>query len=277
MRYGIAFVATILFVLCSPAFARDEFEGLDSRIVEAYNAEPKRSAEVYRLSMEMLDLARNKTTSKSEAWAEKAKKMLSLACLYEALAAQEKKDYKETYTWCARASSNGASSGEMGGFDLAEVASFLSGLQATAQKEMDASGIAYSNISLEFRPAEGTATSGKHYNPIKFSSEDEEREKAPAAEAKGPIPDVQSGGLPPDTTHTQDRLREGSNKGITVLEGPKQDRERNLYVKIKTPAGRELTISYVKGKGWGDKSQTAPIYYESWMKCAESIIRNELK
>ncbi len=277
-RLILALAAGLLLAAPS-SFAKDEFEALDDRIVQAYNAEPKRTAEVYALCLEMADLAASKKGGRSDAWLEKSKKLLTLACLNEAMAAQRRRDFKQVYVWCGRGTANGASSGEIGGMDLGEVCSLLSNLQADARRSMDASGESYGSLSMEFRPPSRTDARKLPNGEPDFSEPSSNQGFAPAASASaaGPVVDVRDGGLQKDSTHVQGRLRGGSDGGIVVLDGPRQDRERSLFVKIKTPAGRDVEIVFRKDKGWIDKASAMPVYYETWMKCAEEIIRNEGK
>ena len=269
----------LAILLAASLCAKDEFESIDDKIVQAYNAEPKRTAEVYALCLELFDLGNGKKDSRTEAWIDKARKLLSIACLNEALEAQKTGDFKQVYIWCARASANGASKGEMGGLDLAEVSSLLSNLQADAKRAMDDSGESYANLSLDFRPPSRT-DARLLQNDRPASSDSTTKQKvstASSASASGPVVDVRDAGLQKDTVHTQGHLQSGAGGDISILEGPRQDRERNLFIKIRTPAGHDIEIIFRKEKGWTDKSLPVPIYYESWMKCAEDIIRNESK
>ncbi len=256
------------FLCCSNSslYAKSELEALDDRIVKAYNSEPKRTAEVYALCLDMIDLANSKGGESSSAWIEKSRKLLTLACLNEAVEAQRRADWRQVYIWCARASVNGTSKGEMGGLDLAKVASFLSNLQANAKKAMDENGESYGNLSLFLRPESRT----------------DARRPLPSSPSAAPLPegasaiDVQNAGLQPKSSPVQGRLRAGEGP-LIILDGPKQDKDRGLFIKIKTPAGREATIVFLPGKGWYDESRNFPVYYESWKLCADAVDRGEMR
>lgn len=247
--------------------AKSEFEALDERIVQAYNTPTKRGVEIYSLCQEMVDLCQDKRNDKSDVWLDKARRLMTLACFYEAAAAWQRNDFKQVYVWCVRASSSGASQGVIGGFDLGEVSNLLIAWQINAKKAMDASGESYSNLSASFRPV---------------SRADARRELAagspPSAFPEGgDAIEVKDAGIGKQPTGVSGRLREGAGKGIAVLSRAKHDSDGELFVVIKTPAGREVKIVYVKDKGWADSSQPVPLCYESWTKCAEEIVRNESK
>jgi len=271
---SLAALALVSCLASASLIAKDEFDALDDRIVQAYNADPKRTAEVYALCLDMFDLCAGKKGERADAWLEKSRKLLTLACLSEALAAQKKGDWKQVYVWCGRASAGGASQGEMGGFDLAEASSLLASLQTDAKRAMDASGESYGSLSLEFRrPSRADARALQGSEPPDGSSSGSN--VAPASVVAGPFIDVQGGGLQKGPLGSQERLRGGTNGGISVIDGPRQDRERNLFIRIKTPAGRDVEIVFHKDKGWTDKSKPSPIYFDTWMKCAEDCVRNE--
>jgi hypothetical protein len=122
------FLSLILMAVlfCCPGIIRADgsYENLDKAIVEAYNANPKRTADVYAFSMEMIEKSRRDGGHEADEWRGKAEKMVTLACFHETTLAIRNNDQLAAFIWAKRGLA-GASRGEIGGISIKEVHEFL--------------------------------------------------------------------------------------------------------------------------------------------------------
>ena len=82
----------VLFCCPGSILADGSYENLDKAIVEAYNANPKRTADVYAFCMEMIEKSRRDGGHDAEEWRSKAEKMVTLACFHETTLAVRNND-----------------------------------------------------------------------------------------------------------------------------------------------------------------------------------------
>jgi hypothetical protein len=231
--------------------ANNEFEVLDLKIVKAYNAEPKQARQVFMYCMEILDLDRDKNSPKSGAWADKARRIIPAACYYEIQKELKNKNYKAVYIWSSRGITYGVNKGEIGGFQLDQLYNYLVSMKNRSKHEMDRSGESYSNLSLEMDVRK--LKSEKAFRRFKYEkmldkAEREDKQQDSVKESSSDVPDY------------------------VLAEGPAQDKNGKLYVRVKRKSGKIYKIQYYEGKGWGMSAFSDHPdfkYYKSWRNCAD--------
>lgn len=230
-------ISAFLFCLCASILAESSYEDLDKCIVEAYNATPKRTAEVYAGSMEIIEKSRRSGGHEAGEWRSKAERMVTLACFYETTLAVQNNDYLTAFIWAQRGLSNGASSGEIGGISIKDVHEFL----MNATKELEA---------------------------------DETVKKADFGKTRLIIADYRK--TPPSASREERSKSVADPKGILqyqLVAGPQTDDQRQLYVVVRAN-GSDVKIFNNPGKGWkADTWQpfSTDIYYKSWQEAAEHL------
>ncbi len=230
-------ISVLLFCLCAAVSADSSFEDLDKCIVEAYNANPKRTAEVYACSMEMIEKSRRAGGHEAGEWRSKAEKMVTLACFYETTLAVQNNDFLTAFIWTKRGLTNGASHGEIGGINIKEVHEFL----MNATRELEA---------------------------------DEAVKKADFGKTRLVIADYRK---TPPAVNREDSSKSvadpKNNLQYQLVAGPQTDDQRQLYVVVRVN-GSDMKIFNFPGKGWkADTWQpfSTDTYYKSWQEAAEHL------
>ena len=229
--------SVLLFCLCISAAADSSYEDLDKCIVEAYNANPKRTAEVYTCSMEMIEKSRRDGGHEAKEWRSKAEKMVTLACFYETTVAVQNNDFLTAFIWSQRGLTNGASSGEIGGINIKEVHEFL----INATKELEA------NEAVKKAEFGKTKLIIADYRKTPPAASREESSKS-VADPRG-------------------------NLQYQLVAGPLTDDQKQLYVVVRS-SGSDIKIFNYPGRGWkADTWQpfSADTYYKSWQEAAEHL------
>ena len=228
--------SVLLFCLCQLALAGGgSYEDLDKCIVDSYNANPKRTAEVYACSMEMIEKSRRDGGHDAKEWRTKAEKMVTLACFYETTQAVQNSDSLTAFIWAQRGLANGASGGEIGGINIKEVHEFLM------------------NASRELEVNEAV-------------------KKADFGKTKLIIADYRK--TPPAVNREDSGKSVADPKGnlqYQLLAGPQTDDQKQLYVVVRVN-GSDIKIFNYPGKGWkADTWQpfSSDTYYKSWQEAAE--------
>ncbi|MHB9139151.1 MAG: hypothetical protein ACYC4Q_07090 [Victivallaceae bacterium] len=227
-------------VFCCPGLIRADgsYENLDKAIVEAYNANPKRTADVYAFSMEMIEKSRRDGGHEAEEWRDKAEKMVTLACFHETTLAIRNNDHLAAFIWAKRGLS-GASRGEIGGINIKDVHEFL----AQALRE------------LESLDAVKKADFGKtkliiaDYRKTPPVTSGESAAAAPAADPKNHLSSYQ------------------------LVAGPIVDAEGMVHVVVMFNRSSIKIFNY-PGKGWkADTWQpfSTEKYYKSWQEAAAQL------
>ncbi len=229
-------ISVFLFCLCLSAPADSCYEDLDKCLVEAYNANPKRTADVYACSMEMIEKSRRDGGHEAGEWRAKAEKMVTLACFYETTLAVQNNDFLTAFIWAKRGLANGASRGEIGGVNIKEVNDFL-------------------------------------INAIKELEADEAVKKADFGKTKLVIADYRK---TPPATNREDSNKSvadpKNNLQYQLVAGPQTDNGQ-LFVVVRAN-GSDVKIFNYPGKGW--KADTwqpfaADVFYKSWQEAAEQL------
>jgi hypothetical protein len=232
-----ALIFVFLFGMCMSAPAGNSYEDLDKRIVEAYNANPKRTAEVYAHSMEMIEKSRRDGGREAGEWRAKAEKMVALACFYETTLAVQDNDCLAAFIWAKRGLANGASRGEIGGINIKDVNDFL----INAAKELEA------------------------YEAVKKA--DFGKTKLIIADYRKTPPAVNREDGNKSVADPQNNLRH------QLVAGPQTGAQGQLYVVVMAN-GSDVKIFYCPGKGWkADTWQpfSTDAYYKSWQEAAEHL------
>lgn len=230
--------SVLLFCLCLTALAGgSSYEDLDKSIVDSYNANPKRTAEVYACSMEMIEKSRRDGGHDAKEWRTKAEKMVTLACFYETTQAVQNNDSLTAFIWAQRGLANGASNGEIGGINIKEVHEFLT----NATRELEA------NEAVKKADFGKTKLIIADYRKAPPAASREESVKS-VADPKG-------------------------NLQYQLLAGPLTDDQKQLYVVVRVN-GSDIKIFNYPGKGWkADTWQpfSSDTYYKSWQEAAERL------
>lgn len=218
------------------------YEELDKRIVESYNASPKRTAEVYMCSMEMIEKSRRDGGHDAREWRDKAEKMVTLACFYETTQAAQNNDPLAAFIWARRGLSNGAANGEIGGVSIREVHEFLT----NAVRELEVS---------------------------------EAVKKADFGKTRLIIADYRK--PPPSSSGSDGQAAADPKKHLQyqLLAGPQLDGQKQLYVVVRAN-GSDIKIFNYPGKGW--KADTwqpfaTGAHYKSWQEAAEKLTDNGVR
>ncbi len=235
-------VMPFLLILAGFAgFVRGEsYAPLDEKIVEAYNATPKNTQDVYVYSMQILEKARRDSSGDAGAWEEKAQKLITVACFCETDRALDNNDLREAYVWSLRGMTNGTARGDIDGVSMKQLFEYL---KDAADK-------------LERDPAVKEMKFGKtmhevlDYRSVRMDSKYLPRDKTDVA------------GRPVEKT-----------RNYEVMEGPVPDGEGKIYIRIRYSFGARMTVRYYHGKGWKavdppDNTKTG--FYVTWQECAEA-------
>lgn len=236
IKHSAVLLSVLTFSQCVYTLAASNYDDIDKCIVDAYNANPKRGAEVYSRSMEMIEKSRRGGGENCDEWRSKAENMITLSCFYETTQAIQNNDYMAAYVWAQRGLSNGASRGEIGGINIKEVHDFLS----NAAKE------------LENYEAVKKASFGKTKMLIANY-----RKEPPATKPEDSKPPIAAPAIVPPE--------------YQLVAGPQTDAQGLMHVVVRIK-GSDIKIFHYPVKGW--KADTwqpfaAETYYKSWQEAAE--------
>ena len=244
-KFTILFFSIMLFSfsICKGSdghSSSDKLKTLDNKIVEAFNASPKQTANVYLYSLEMINQAQ-KSSDKTEAWNLKARKLITLACYNEASAALTDGNLKYALIWCERGSTRGAKRGRVSDYNISWFYDNLLTLKENIESKLYAKGESVSKYSLR-----------QHANRKNYPKESQNWK---IGKRKSAI--------------------ERANT-YNLLAGPLEDAFGTMYVLIKTRSLKKISIKYYKNKGWGYSTfgNEPSQYFETWQECAEDVNAN---
>ena len=133
-----SFVCISVMFLSIISFATNDcqtkLQALDSKIVEAFNASPKQTAQVYLYAGEIIKDSRS--CRDADAWDLKARKLITLACYNEASVAITDGDLDQALIWCQRGIKNGAKRGSIGDYNISWFYDNLESLKKTIEKQL---------------------------------------------------------------------------------------------------------------------------------------------
>ena len=221
--------------VCGDSYAR-----LDEKIVEAYNATPKKTQDVYVYAMQILEEARRDHSDGAGQWEEKARNLITVACFCEVDRALNNRDSREAYIWCLRGITNGASSGDLGGVDLKQVFSYLKSTAEQLEREPEIKELKYGKTMHE----------ALDYRTVRKDSKVTPRDKTDVTGA--PV---------------------AKDRNYEVVAGPVPDESGKIFVKIRYDSGAQMVIRYYHGKGWkavDPPDNTKMGYYPAWQDCADA-------
>jgi hypothetical protein len=214
------------------------YAALDKKIVAAYNASPKRTQDVYRYAMQILEKTNLDRSRKGRKWEDKSQKLITVVCYIEADRAIDNNDNQKVYLWALRGTSNGAARGELDGISIKQVYDQLNDLVTTLRQTTEIKELKYGKTRRQVAD----------YRTVKPNNRV----------------------FPRDKKALTGQIIE-KNKNYTVQEGPAQDNSGMLYVKIRYNFGGMLTIKYHSKRGWQTAhqlNQKDATYYPTWQACA---------
>lgn len=239
MNTKILFFILIAAWFCCPGsiLAESSYEDLDKAIVEAYNANPKRSADVYAFSMEMIEKSHRDGGHNAEEWRSKAEKMVTLACFYETTLAIRNNDHLTAFIWAKRGLA-GASQGSIGGVNIKDVHEFLTRAVMELESFEEVKTADYGKTKLMIADYRKTLT-----------------ENSRDSVGKPPVADPQN------------------NLSYQLVAGPLTDAQGMIHVVVMLNHSNIKIYNY-PGKGW--KADTwepfsTEHYYKSWQEAAENL------
>ncbi len=208
------------------------FDELDAKIVDAFNASPKKTAEVYLYSSEMLSLANKLSSSNSQKWREKAQELITLSCYNEASKSASKGDDKQTLVWCQRALSSGAKQGKISDYDVGDFYKMTLALKQQTETELNNKDESYSKYEISHLAQRTSDIT----NP-KTDREDQKRQTYKLV--KGPLQD---------------------QKGLiyVIVNTPREGDTKIIFAKGKGWAVEEF-------------GKQKPVYFTTWYDCAKSL------
>ena len=221
----------------------ESYARLDEKIVDAYNADPKKSQDVYIYAMQILEKTRQDSSSASKQWEDKAKMLITVACYCEADRAIDNHELQNAYLWSMRGMASGAARGELQGINMKQLYDYLKNLTDSLERVPEVKDMKYGKTMHEILD----------YRTVKKSSHYQSRDQQDPA------------GRPIEKT-----------RGYQVQEGPTQDSGGNIFVKVRYETGTPVIIRYVYGKGWRAVPPPDPTmsgYYASWQECAAAGVK----
>lgn len=224
-----------VFLFCTSCLLFGEsssFDSLDKKIVDAFNASPKKTAEVYLYSSEMLSLANKHSSSNSQKWREKAQELITLSCYNEASKSASKGDDKQTLIWCQRSLSSGAKQGRISDYNIADFYKMTLDLKQKTEANLRDKNESFSSHEITHLAKRTSDIT----NPKKESREEK---RASYKLVKGPIQDARG--------------------TIYVIVNTKGDGD----TKISFTKGKGWAADEMGGK--------PPAYFTTWYDCAKSL------
>ena len=219
------------------------YAALDKKIVAAYNASPKRTQDVYRYAMQILEKTNLDRSRKGRKWEDKSQKLITVVCYIEADRAIDNNDHQKVYLWALRGTSNGAARGELDGISIKQVYDQLNDLVTKLRQTSEIKNLKYGKTMHQVAD----------YRTVKPNNKV----------------------FPRDKRALTGQLIE-KNKNYTVQEGPTQNSSGIIYVKISYNWGELVTIKYWPKRGWQTTHQVNSkdvTYYPTWQACAAAQVK----
>ncbi len=238
-----AYCIVLLFSWTAVSIQAESYASLDKKIVEAYNASPKRTRDVYRYAMQIIEKTNLDHSRKGRNWREKAQRLITIVSYIEADRAIDNHDNRQVYLWAMRGVTNGAARGELDGISIKQIYDLLNDWINRLSRTAEIKRISYGRKMLLIRD----------YHRVKADNHLLSRDKRNFA----------------------GQLIE-KNPPYTLVEGPTEDNSGNIYVKIRTNFGGMVTIQYDDKRGWHSVVPLATggvVYYPSWQSCATANSR----
>ncbi len=206
---------------------------MDNKIVEAFNASPKQTAQVYLYALDILKNTGRSSCEDANAWNLKARKLITLACYNEACIAITDGNFEQALVWCQRGLSKGAKRGSMTDYNIGWFYDNLGSLKEIIENKLYGKEGALKYQQTGMLRNEGNWRANKRKSPY---------EKVVKSDYE-------------------------------LISGPKQDAFRNTYVLIRTKNNKKQKIKYYPDKGWGIAlfGNEPDVFYMTWQECAESI------
>lgn len=227
-------VLTVLLICASFSLFGESwsFDELDSKIVDAFNASPKSTAEVYLYSSEMLSLANKLSSSNSQKWREKAQELITLSCYNEASKSASKGDDIQTLIWCQRALSSGAKQGKISDYNIGDFYKMTLDLKQKTEAKLKDKNESFSKQQISHL----AKTTSDITNPKKNREDD----KRPTYKlVKGPLQD---------------------SKGIIFV-----------IVKTQGGGDTRISFTKGKGWSAVNTGGTQTEYFPTWYDCAKTL------
>ena len=213
---------------------------LDKKIVAAYNSSPKRTQDVYRYAMQILEKTNLDRSRKGRDWEDKSQKLITVVCYLEADRAIDNKNHQEVYLWAMRGTTNGAARGELDGISIKHVYDLLNDLVRKLRQTPEIKKMKYGQTTRQVLD----------YRTVRPDNKVYPRDKK----------DLTAQRIEKKTTYT-------------VQEGPTQDNSGSIYVKIRYNFGGMITIKYYVKRGWqtvNPPDAKDVTYYPTWQACADA-------
>jgi hypothetical protein len=217
----------------------------DERMVKAYNSNPKRTMEVYVNAMRIVELAQLDNSSSSDSWNTKARKLITIACYYEANKALDHNDAEEVYVWSLRGIQNGDAKGELSGISLKELNKYLMELKNASWKIINNQKLKYGKLMRRVTDYQKITTEKQ----VKINS------------SPGRVQEVPLGGMP-----------------YKVILGPAKDSSGRLFVSVKLKNGQTLKVTFYEGQGWRRQAaygSQQKIWYNTWEGCVAAFLKKQ--
>jgi len=216
-------------------------KSIDDKIVEAFNASPSRTQDVYYYCNELINKSKSGSPTNNQEWVSKAKKLITLSCFNEANNLIYNGEMKDAYMWAERGLAKGASRGRISGYNIGEYYSLLEEVKALLEAQMAKDGISYTKnqLRVDVNNTSTVKTTSERFN-----------------------------------WQSNKRKRMQEQKTYTYLKGPLNDNFNNVYVIVKTPIKGNVRIQLYPNQGWGIPTQgnnQPQKFYKSWQQCAVDL------
>ena len=237
-KWFYIWLMAMLPVVTPGARGEESYTRLDEKIVDAYNATPKKTQDVYIYAMQILEKTRQDHSDQASDWENKSRKLITIACFCEVDRALNNEELRDAYLWCKRAAANGAARGDLGGVDLKQVYEYLRNTAEQLEQAPEIKDLKYGKTMHDVLD----------YRTVEKSNQVRPRDRKDLS------------GQP---------VRQERNYEVTA--GPIHNGDGKIYVKILYKFGARMTIRYYRGQGWkavDPPDNTLTGYYTTWQECA---------
>ena len=144
--------------------AENKIEQLDKAIVKAYNAEPKRTAQIYHDCMELIECCSSSNVDNGDEWIAKARRVITMASVNEVSIAIDQRRYKDAYIWVIKGIENGSSNGTEGDYNIEKLYEQLKDEKVKLEDHFEEYNISYNKMNYSY-----TTSRNKHLNNKLFN------------------------------------------------------------------------------------------------------------
>lgn len=238
MSYHKVLTAVLICASFSLFGESSSFDELDTKIVNAFNASPKNTAEVYLHASEMIALANKLSSSNSQRWRDKAQELITLSAYNEAEKAYSKGNMKQALIWCERGTSSGAKQGKIADYNIGDFYKMTLDLKQKTEDKLKDKNESFSKHEISHL----AKTTADITNPKKNREED----KRPTYKlVKGPLQD---------------------SRGVIFV-----------IVNIQGGGNTRISFTKDKGWSSIDTGGTQSQYFPTWYDCAKSLKQGNLE